>query len=78
MFINKNLRLNNSKTKTAMNAKISIFVICVQAIIHLLLHNLHDCTFKTYEHSFMFHIETYHLVSRVNYMKCCNAGLNES
>ena len=29
-----------------MSAKISVFVICVKAIIHLLLHNLHDCTFK--------------------------------
>ena len=29
-----------------MNAKISVFVICVEAIIHLLLYNLHDCTFK--------------------------------
>ena len=29
-----------------MNAKISAFVICVQAIIYLLLYNLHDCTLK--------------------------------
>ena len=29
-----------------MNAKISIFVICAQAIIYLLLHHLHDCTFE--------------------------------
>ena len=29
-----------------MNAKISVFVICVEAIIYLLLCNLHDCTFK--------------------------------
>ena len=29
-----------------MNAKISVFVICVKVIIYLLLHNLHDCTFK--------------------------------
>ena len=27
-----------------MNAKISVFVICVEAIIYLLLYNLHDCT----------------------------------
>ena len=32
-----------------MNAKISIFVICVEAILYLLLHNLHDCIFKDYE-----------------------------
>ena len=30
-----------------MNAKISVFVICVEAIIYLLLYNLHDCTFNT-------------------------------
>ena len=29
-----------------MNAKISVFFICVEVIIYLLLHNLHDCTFK--------------------------------
>ena len=46
MFINKTLRPDNLKTGTVMNAKISVFVICVEAIIHLLLYNLHDCTFK--------------------------------
>ena len=29
-----------------MNAKISVLVICVEAIIYLLLYNLHDCIFK--------------------------------
>ena len=29
-----------------MNAKISVFVNCVEATIYLLLYNLHDCTFK--------------------------------
>ena len=29
-----------------MDAKISVFVICVEAIIYLLLYSLHDCTFK--------------------------------
>ena len=29
-----------------MNAKISVFVICVEAIIYSLLYDLHDCTFK--------------------------------
>ena len=29
-----------------MNAKISVSVICVEAIIYLLLYNLHDSTFK--------------------------------
>ena len=29
-----------------MNAKFCVFVICVKAIMYLLLHNLHDCTFN--------------------------------
>ena len=29
-----------------MNAKLSVFVIGVEAIIYSLLYNLHDCTFK--------------------------------
>ena len=29
-----------------MNTKISVFVICVEAIIYLLLDNLYDCTFN--------------------------------
>ena len=29
-----------------MNAKISVFVICVKAIIYLFLNDLHDCTFN--------------------------------
>ena len=29
-----------------MNAKISVFAICVEAIVHLLVYNLHDCTFN--------------------------------
>ena len=37
----------NLKTSTAMNAKIPIFVICVEAILYLLLHNLHDGTFNS-------------------------------
>ena len=31
-----------------MNAKISMFVICVEAIISLLLYHLYDCTLKIY------------------------------
>ena len=30
-----------------MNTKISAPVVCVEAIIYLLLNNLHECTFKT-------------------------------
>ena len=40
------LRLNNLKIRTTTNAKYSLFVICVEAIIYLSLYNLHDCTFK--------------------------------
>ena len=46
LFINKNLQLNNLKTRIAMNAKISVFVVCIETIICLLLYNLDDCTFK--------------------------------
>ena len=36
-----------------MNAKISLFVICVEAIIYLLLYNFHDCTtFKEHDKYF--------------------------
>ena len=48
-----------------MNAKISVsvFYICVEAIIYLLLYNLHDCTFnKTY-------IGIIHLVRAQNFPK---------
>ena len=31
-----------------MNANILMFVICVEAIMHMLLYNLHDCTFKIF------------------------------
>ena len=40
------LRLNNLKYRTDMNAKTSVFVIYVEAIIHLFLNNLHGCTFR--------------------------------
>ena len=40
--MNKTLRLINVKTRTAMNAKLSVSVIYVEAIIYLLLYNLHD------------------------------------
>ena len=45
-FINKTLRFNNLKTRKAMNAKISVFVICVEAMMYLLLYNLYDSTFN--------------------------------
>ena len=48
LFINKTLRLNNLNTRTAMYAKISVFAICVEAIMYLLSYNLHHCTFKVF------------------------------
>ena len=42
--MNKILRLNDLRTRAAMNAKISVFVICIEVIIYLLLYNLPDCT----------------------------------
>ena len=59
MFISKPLRLNNLKTKTAMNTKISVFVICVEEIIYLLLYNLYDCTFNLFDNQFLKSIENY-------------------
>ena len=47
LFMNKTLQLSNLKTRAGMNAKILVFVICVEAIIYLLLYNLHDCTFNS-------------------------------
>ena len=43
--MNKTLWLNNLKTRIAMNAKITLLRICVEAIIYWLSYNLHDCTF---------------------------------
>ena len=43
----KSLGLNNIATKNATNYKYWGFIIYIQAIINMLLHNLHDCTFKT-------------------------------
>ena len=48
LFIKKNLRLNNLKTRRAMNGKTSVFVTFAEAIICLLLLNLHYCTFKVW------------------------------
>ena len=45
-FLNQTSQLNNLKTRTAMNAKILLFVICVEAFTYFLLYNFHDCTFK--------------------------------
>ena len=46
--MNKTLRLNNLATGTAMNAEISVFVTCVEAIVYFILYNLHDCAFKCF------------------------------
>ena len=39
LFINSTLWLNNLKTRTVTNAKISVFVNCAEAIMYLLLYN---------------------------------------
>ena len=42
----KPLQANNLKTKKSMNEQTSVFVICVEGIMYLLLYSLIDCTFK--------------------------------
>ena len=46
LLINKTLRLNSLKTRTAINVKISVLFFGAEAIIYLLLYNLYDFTFK--------------------------------
>ena len=65
LIINETSRFSNVKTRTAMNAKISVFVIYVETIIHLLLYNLHDCTFKN-------------KIENVQYRVCDDAFCNET
>ena len=65
LFTNKNIRLDNLKTRTTINARISVFVICVEMIVYLLLYNLHDCTFKTFKI----------FLSEKNYLTCLKASL---
>ena len=48
LFINKTLSPNNLQIRTVINAKISVFVVCVEAIVYLLLYKLHGCTFNVY------------------------------
>ena len=72
LFINKTLPLNNLRTRTAMNAKISMLVICVEAIIYLLLYNMHDCTFKlsnSLRHLFAFFISKIDVICVVKIRK---------
>ena len=40
----QNLRLNNLRTRRAINAKVSVFVICVKAMIYLLFYDFIDFT----------------------------------
>ena len=48
LFINKTLLLISLKARTAINAKVSMFVICAEMSIYLLSHNLHGCTFNNF------------------------------
>ena len=54
--INKILRPNNLKIRTAMNVKISVFVICVEGIIYLLLYNLHERSINRSKHFYIMHL----------------------
>ena len=53
-----------------MNAKVSVFVICVKAIIYLLLYNLHDCTFKAsvirYNGNYQHKVNQYMSITKVS------------
>ena len=51
-----------------MNAKISVFVICAEAIIYL-LYNLHDCTFKIHPWQ-VFYLVMY--IFQINHIRCSN------
>ena len=42
-LVNKSLRLHNQKTRTAIDAKVLMIVICVESIIYLSLYSLLDC-----------------------------------
>ena len=44
LFINKTSQLNNLKTWIAMNAKMSVFGICVEEIVYFSSYNMHDYT----------------------------------
>ena len=49
-----------------MNAKISVLVICAEAIIYLLLHNLHDCTLNTLVYQACINFVGYDLADTTN------------
>ena len=62
-----------------MNAKISVFVICVEAIIYLLLYDLHEYTFESLNSviTTLFHSsfvkKRYFAAKRINMLKIiCN------
>ena len=52
LTVNKTLRLNNLKTRSGMNAKVSVLITCVEAIKYLLLYNSHHCNFNHIFHVF--------------------------
>ena len=51
-----------------MHAKNSVFVICVEAIIYLLVHNLHDCT--NYDRTLIYQIIA-NMANRRGNLKYC-------
>ena len=56
-----------TRTRTAMNAKISISVICFEAIIYLSLYNLLECSLKNASYKFMFDFQTEVIDGTINF-----------
>ena len=46
MQIEKAIIIMASKTRTTINVRVSVFIICAETIIYLLLYNLHDCNLQ--------------------------------
>ena len=75
LFMIKTSRLNDLKTRAAMNAKISVFVICDEAI-YLLLHNWHDCTLKNNALTEKLRVTSSAFASNINLSLKCNCRIN--
>ena len=58
-----------------MNSKISVFVICDEAI-HLLLYNWHDCTFKNNVLKEKLRVTSSAFAGNVNLSLKCNCRIN--
>ena len=71
LFINKTLRLDNLKTRTATNANVSVFVICVETMLYLLLYKLHDITFTIVG----FHFKNFFFTRKISKQKIFLASI---